>query len=440
MEQAMSQAVDATKVVAFVEPGQVQQQIMAALDSDQEFELVDELPDAQDATQRVIAAAPDLILIDDRLGGQPLLDLVDELATKFPEIPLIALLDDDNGTRAQQYLLAGFRAFLIKPFTQVNLVNSMRRIRELEARRASVLPAAVADHAQKAGPLQILTVYSPRGGVGCSTIAINLAVALQERLEVRVLLMEGKMAFGHLGLMLNSRLQNTIADLIPHAGALDEGLVEEVVVQHASGIHLLLSSPDINVAQGIRASELYSVVQALSRVFEIIVIDAGSHLDENTVTLMDVADRVLLITTPDLAALHDTSRFIQLSHSLGFPPNKVFTVLNRAGISGGIKVREIENALHQSLFARISEGDAKVIRSLNRGVPLLYGSTRSPVSKDIRALAAQLVSLRRSILGQRGSAASFSAPLPRSDNGRSARGRRKAGALRAANQQGPAGE
>jgi pilus assembly protein CpaE len=428
----MSQAVGATKVIAFVKPGELQQQITAALESDQEFELVDHLPGPEDATPQVVAAAPDLILIDDGLGGQPLLDLVDELATRFPDIPLIALLDEHNGARAQQYLLAGFRAFLIKPFTQVNLLSSMRRIRELELRRISVQSTANVGQSEKSGPLQILTVYSPRGGVGCSTIAINLAVALQERLDVRVLLMEGKMAFGHLGLMLNSRLQNTIADLIPHAGALDDGLVEEVVAQHASGIYLLLSSPDMNVGQGIRPSELYGVIQAVSRTYDIIVIDAGSHLDDNTVTLMDAADRVLLVTTPDLAALHDTSRFIQLSQSLGFPPNKVLTVLNRAGIRGGIKVGEIEKALRQSLFGRISEGNAKVIRSLNRGVPLLYGSSRSVVSKDIRALAGQLIAVRQSMEG-RGSPGTLPTQLMQTDNGRSARRRREAEALRLAN-------
>lgn len=426
----MSQVVNPGKVIAFVEPGQVQQQIKTALGSDREFELVAELHNMENAAQQVYAAAPDLILIDDRLGGDPPLDLADELALRFPDIPLVALLAKDNEAQAQQYLLAGFRAFLIKPFTQVQLLSSMRRIRELEARRRIAQPSSNRRPQATSDPLQILTVYSPRGGVGCSTIAVNLAGALYERLDARVLLMEGKMIFGHLGLMLNARPHNSIADLIPHAGALDEGLVEEVVSQHASGIHLLLSSPDLNVGQGIRPNDLYSVIQAVSRAFDIIVIDAGSHLDDNTVTLMDAANRVLLITTPDLAALHDTSRFIQLARGLGFPPNKVLTVLNRAGIRGGIRIREIESALHQSLFGRVSEGDAKVIRSLNRGVPLLYSASQSTVSKDIRALAGQLSALRREVIDQPTSQGASPAKLKRNGSERPAHGRRHAEALK----------
>lgn len=428
----MSQLGDPTRVMVFVEAGQVQQQIASALNSDQEFELAAELHNVDQATQRVYAVDPEIILVDDQLAGKRALDLVDELTFKFPDVPLVALLEHENSGKAQQYLLAGFRAFLIKPFTQMNLLSSLRRLRELEARRRAAHPAQDGRPQDRSGPLQILTVYSPRGGVGCSTIAINLAVALHERLEVRVLLMEGKMTFGHLGLMLNSRPQNSIADLIPHAGALDDSLVEEVVTEHASGIHLLLSSPDLSVGRGIRPDDLYSVVQAVSRSFDIIVIDADSHLDDNTVTLMDAADRVLLVSTPDLAALHDTSRFIQLSRSLGFPPNKLLTVLNRAGIKGGIKTREIESALHQSFFAMISDGDARVIRSLNRGVPLLYGASRSGISKDLRALAAQLTDMRQQLhaKGQSGRAAPV--PISANGNGRSVRAR-SASALKMAN-------
>ncbi len=389
----MSPSAIPTGVIAFIEPGQIQQQVKSAVNSDPEFQLVAELDSTENAAQRVYDASPDIIIVDHRIAGQPSLDLVDELALKYPEVPIVALLDGDDGHRAQQYLLAGVRTFMFKPFTQASLLSTLRRIGELEARRKAAQPVEQNGHSVESGPLQILTVYSPRGGVGCSTIAINLAVALNNQLDVRVLLMEGKMTFGHLGLMLNFRPQNTIADLIPHAGSLEEGLVEEVVSQHASGIRVLLSSPDLNVGQGIRPNDLYSVIKAVSSAFDIIVIDAGSHLDDNAVTLMDASDRVLLITTPDLAALHDASRFIQLARSLGFPPDKVLTVLNRAGIKGGIKIREIEAGLHQPLFGRVAEGDANVIRSLNRGVPILYGSSRSAVSKDIRALAEKLSAL-----------------------------------------------
>ena len=383
-----------TKIMAFIEAGPTQQQVRTALTANAEFELIAEAEGGEKACQNVLAAMPDIMVVDHQIADEPSLDLVDELALQFPDIPIVALLGDEDSLQAQQFLLAGVRAFMIKPFTQINLLSTLRRIRELEARRRTVQPTNGANSTQRADPLQILTVYSPRGGVGCSTLSINLAVALHEQFEARVLLLEGKLVFGHLGLMLNFRPQNSIADLIPHAGALDDNLVEEVVSQHASGIHVLLSPTDLNAGQGIRPEDLYNVIKAVSRMYDIIVIDAGSFLSENTVTLMDASDRVLLITTPDLASLHDTSRFIQLTGTLGFPADKVLTVLNRAGMQGGVKVREIESALRQKLFAQVSEGNAKVLRSLNRGVPLVFGSPRNKLSKEIRSLALLLSAMR----------------------------------------------
>jgi pilus assembly protein CpaE len=389
----MSQATSQTSIMAFVEPGETRQQVQAALVSDQEFRLVWAENGSGKAVSSVHAAAPDVILVDHQIGGQPSLSLVDELSAQFPEIPIVALLGEAESLQAQQYLLAGVRTFLIKPFTQVSLLNTLRRVQELESRRRAAQPSIGAGGHTQAAPLQILAVYSPRGGVGCSTIAVNLAIVLHEELDVRVLLMEGKMIFGHLGLMLNMRPQNSIADLIPHAGSLDEGLIEEVVSRHASGIHVLLGPPDLTVGQGVRPDDLYSVIKAVSRAYDVIVIDAGSFLNDNTVTLMDACDRVLLVTTPDLAALHDTSRFIQLTRTLGFPPEKVLTVLNRAGMQGGVKTREIAEALKHQLFAEISEGSASVVRSLNRGVPLMFGAAHNKMGRDIRALTVKLAEM-----------------------------------------------
>jgi pilus assembly protein CpaE len=242
--------------------------------------------------------------------------------------------------------------------------------------------------------MKILSVFSPRGGVGTSTVAINLALSLHSQIESRVLLFEGKQLFGHLGLMLNIRAHNDLTDLIPHAGALDAGLVKDVVTQHASGIDVLLSPSDVQAGQGVRPEDLLNILRGIRNMYDFIIIDAGSHLNENTVTLMDLSDKILLITTPDLAALHDVSRFINVvSRTLSYPPEKLLTILNRSNMMGGVKSKEIEIALHHSIFAQIPEDETKVLRSLNRGVPLLFHYPRSPVSRSIRQVAKTLAEM-----------------------------------------------
>lgn len=383
-----------TRVVVLCEPGPIQEQIATALSAQNEFLLTDVIANLERLARDLRAAEPEIILVDHRIGGQPTLDVIDDLALQFPEAPVVAILPGEDPLAAQQVMLAGARAFLVQPFTQVNLLSTLRRVRDLESRRRPTTAAGgAAPAAEDERPLKTVAVYSPRGGVGTSTLALNLALALHDQSDGRVLLVEGKLAFGHLDVLLNIRSRNTLADLLPHAAALDSGLVAEVVAEHATGLQVLLGPNDLQVAQGVRAEDLFNVLEGLKRLYDFLVIDAGSALDENTVTLLDAADRVLLVAAPELAALHDVSRFIQLSRALGYPPGKLLIVLNRAGLEGGVKTKDIEGALHHELYAQIPEDGANALRSLNRGLPLLVRYPRSPASRAYQQLARQVAGL-----------------------------------------------
>jgi pilus assembly protein CpaE len=400
-----------TRVIVIVDPGPIQQQIAAALNSQADFQLVDLVTSLDKAPQAIRAGQPDILLVGHELAGQPTVDVLDDLALQFPEVALVAILPDGDSTRIQQVTLAGARAFLIEPFTQLNLVSTLRRVRDLEARRGRAPAAAAKTEGET--PLQVLSVFGPRGGVGASTLALNLAIAFSEQTSRRVLLLEGKLGFGHLELMLNLRTRNTLAELLPHAHNLEETLVREVVAEHASGIHVLLAPSSLEVAQGVRAEPLFSVVDGLRPFFDYIVIDAGNRLDENTVTLLDLSDQVLLVTNPDLAALHDATRFIQVTRTLKYPLGKVLTVLNRAGLPGSLRVKDIESALRHDLYAQVPDGGPNALRSLNRGLPLLIKYPRNAASKGI-------VRLARSLL--RSGQAQVAAPKTAKANWRNGRG------------------
>lgn len=382
-----------TPLVALVGSASTHEQVSNALDVQNEFQPVVILDTLNGWVKEIRAANPEVILIDSVMDGQPTFELIDDLTLQFPDAVIVAILANDNPLNAQKAMLAGARAFIVQPFTGVALLSSLRRVRDLENRRRFSQTTAGGADPSMGEPMQIMTVYSPRGGVGCSTVAINLALAIHGQIESRVLLMEGKMLFGHLALMLNIRAHNDITDLIPHANLLDENLVKDVVVRHASGIDVLLSPSDVQAGQGVRPEDLLGILRAVRKMYDFIVIDAGSYLDENTVTLMDLSDRVLLLTTPDLASLHDASRFLQISRSLSYAPGKMLTILNRTGMLGGVKTKDIEAALHHEVFAYIPEDDPKVVRSLNRGVPHIYKYPRSSVSRSIRKIAKNVVEL-----------------------------------------------
>lgn len=393
------------RVVFIGDPGPTQQQITTALSNQSDFELIDMLTARDRLAREIRALEPRMVLIDSTLEGKPTIELLDDLAMQFPELPIISILPKDDAVQVQQVMLAGARAFLVQPFTQINLITTLKRVRELESRREQSKQTIATKGPDGVQPVRTISVFSPRGGTGVSTIAANLAVAIQEQTGKQVLLLEGKQYFGHLDVILNIRTRNTIADLLPHASSLDETLVQDVVLPHVSGIHVLLGPNDIQVAQGIRADDLYNVFISLQKIYPYIVIDAGSHLSENTVTLLDASDKILLVTSPDLAALHDASRFIQITKTLAYPNDKTLIVLNKESLPGGVRSNDVEGALHNQLFAVIPDGGANALRSLNRGIPMILKYSRSPMSKALVELGKKLTSLRLPTQGTQYSAA-----------------------------------
>jgi pilus assembly protein CpaE len=379
------------RVLYIGDPGPNQEQIATALASQPDFQLTKTMSSLDKMIKQIHAVEPDMILIGHQVAAQGTLDLIDDIVMQFAEVPLVAILPDNDPLRAQQVMLAGARAFITEPFTQVNLLSTLRRVRDLEARRVKSQDLSPVKVSEIQRQLRTFTVFSPRGGVGCSTLAANLAVELRAESGESVLLVDGKLFFGHLDVMLNIRARNTIADLVPHASALEAGLIGDVVEGHTSGIDVLLSPSDVQVAQGLRAEDLFNIMNGINKAYSFVVIDAGSALTENTVTMMDASDRILLVTTPDLVALHDASRFIQISRTLSYPPEKLMIVLNRANLDGGVKTKDIETALRHEVFAQIPDDGANVIRSLNRGIPLVVQYPRSPATKSIQRLAGTLV-------------------------------------------------
>ena len=386
----MSPAEKQIRIVALCDPGGTQQQITEALKTQNEFILVDVLSSKEMLARQIRAVEPDILLVDSQLENESTMDIIDDLVLQFPSTAVVAILPTNDPLIAQQVMLAGARAFLIAPFSQINLVSTLRRVTELEGRRQQTQTFTPTLVPEATRPLRSITFYSPRGGTGVTSIAVNTAIALAEETGKKVLLFEGKVFFGHIEVMLNLKVPNALSDLIPHMKNLDDGLIREVVAVHPTGIHVLLAPSNAQIAQGIHAEDIYNIFVGVSRHYDYVVVDGGGPLSDISVTLMDATDRIGLVTTPDLAALHDASRFLQLSKSLSYPPEKILMILNKAGIEGGVKLKDIETVLHNQVYHQVACDSANTLRSINRGIPFLIHYPHSSVSKAIQQLARNL--------------------------------------------------
>jgi pilus assembly protein CpaE len=379
-----------SKILTIIEDINVNQLVKFSLKDVDDFQIIEHSTVEEGIQSAIAKLQPNIVLLDFDVKKEHTYTIIDNIAATFPEVAVVVILQESEANVSDRVVLSGARAFLLFPFTKEKLLTTLRRLVELAKRNSpgsssKELSAALPEKAKNT-----FTVFSPKGGTGCTTIAINLAIALRNLREEPVLLMEGKLMFGHIALMLNIRSTNSITDLISHAGMLDTQLIKQVVVEHASGINVLLSPMSATGAQGIHADDLYKVITELQATYPVMIIDGGNYLHENTVTIMDASDKIIVVVNPNLASIRDVRQFFNICQELAYPKEKIMLVLNNSGHKTDIRHDEIEKILMQKITCEIQADDKLFLSSLNEGIPAIIKNPRHPANKAIKKLAVEI--------------------------------------------------
>lgn len=276
-------------------------------------------------------------------------------------------------------VMAGARAFLIKPYGAEELIAAVRTVtsRSPESRRARV-------RSDDEG--MVIAVYGPKGGSGTTTIATGVAAALASTKGKRVALVDLDLQFGDVGIALDLRSANTVTDLLAHPGQIDRAIVDDIFVQHRSGIRALLAPETLALAKTVDPEALTRMIDQLREHFDHIVCDVASNWDDVSAAVLEAADRVILVTTPELAALKDVQRSVVAAPALRVD-ERVRLVVNRWPGKAGVDVPEIERALGRRVALTIGSDGAAVTQALNSGLSVLDPTARVRVAKSYRDLA-----------------------------------------------------
>src|SRR5207253_600267 len=261
-----------------------------------------------------------------------------------------------------------------------------------QAAPAAAAPAgalAAAPAARDTG--KIITFFSPKGGVGRTTIATNLAVALHQTTQKTVVLVDGSLPFGDIAVILNmSPKAKTIADLVGSFDNTDSDVLESVLVSHSTGIKVLLAPPTPETAELITPANMKRTLEVLRETNAFVVVDTWPSYTEMVLTMLDVSDVVLVPMTLEITSLKNVRVFMEIAGKLGYDENKVQLVANRNDSSGGIKASDVEASLARKIpHTIVSDGRALVL-AVNRGVPFVISHKDSQVAKDIFTLAEKL--------------------------------------------------
>ncbi|MGP1674624.1 MAG: response regulator [Candidatus Limnocylindrales bacterium] len=375
---------DQTRLLIVEDVPQVAQYIRGLLNAQQSVKLLDVLSDGGRAVEQIGQLRPDVVLVDALLQGRikgP--KLVEQIHAAGLNVPVIVLTVPQNPIEIDP--ASGVHAVLAMPFSGFDLMNKISGVKK---EFAATSPVAAT---------RVTSVFAPKGGVGKTTIAFNLAVALGV-LEQRTVLIDGSLQFGDLRALLKVPVDApSILDL--PTDRIAESDLADVLWRDPSGIDILLAPPRIEMAEMITARDVDKIISLLRRVYSSIVIDMSSSINDINLGFMDASDTIIEIVTYDSTTIHSTIAMADTFRSIGYPATKVRYLINRSDSPGGIEPDALQRALGRVPEHRVVSDGQLVVRSNNDGVPFVLANPDAPISRDIAAVASDLLGIVRVPVG-----------------------------------------
>jgi pilus assembly protein CpaE len=367
-------------------------------------ENIDVIGSASNGVQAIHLARelkPDVIIMDVNMPDMDGIAATAIIKRDVPSAEVIILTVQDDIDYMRRAMLAGARDFLSKPPMIDDLVQSVLRAGEQARLQREKLPPVPLGRSMPVSIMggKIISVYSPRGGSGCTVIAANLAVALHSE-DTPTVIVDGDLQFGDVPVLFDSVSKLTVLDLAPRVAELDPEMVDEVLTTHSSGVKIL-HPPRPERAELVAGPHFSQLLTYLSKHFSYVIVDTSHRLSEVTMAALDVSNLILLVSTLDIPAIARTRKFVELVPLLNLDPQRVMLVINQHDQRVGITPEKLAHAFGKDTEAIIPLSRDLVLESINRGVPFMLRKTDAglPIGvamlKTSRTVRSRLVALEQ---------------------------------------------
>jgi pilus assembly protein CpaE len=348
-----------------------------------EIVVVGQAATAVEAIEKAKILQPNVILMDINMPGMDGIAAAEVIVEDVPGSHIIMMSVQVEQEYLRRAMIAGAKDYLIKPFTGDQLVLAIKQIYSNEQRRKSLLQFS----AKQPEPGKVITVFSTKGGIGKTTISTNLAVALSDKLGVRVGIIDGDLQFGDVSLFLNLVPKATIADLVKDIDNLDSALLESYLTPYNATLKVLSAPFRPEQAESISANHFTAILKVMRSMFDYVIVDTAPTFNETMLSVLDAADTILVVASLDLPTIKNVKLCLEIMESLHYSKEKIKLVLNRENSEGGIPSSEVEESLHCTFSALLPSDGKTVVGAVNRGVPFVVSHPETPVARSVFKLA-----------------------------------------------------
>ena len=388
---------DKIRVLIVDDVSETRENVKKLLQFESDVEVVGAARTGKEAIQASQDLNPDVVLMDINMPDMDGIAATEAIRAKQPAVQVVILSVQSDQNYMRRAMLAGARDFLTKPPMGDELISAIRRAGEMaqnEKDKAARVQAAVPAmgvpgvSTNYMGPRgKIIVVYSPKGGTGCTTLAVNLALSLKGA-DTRVALVDGNLQFGDVAMFVNEQGKNTVIDLAPRADELDAEIVEEVMVKHAaSGLHILAAPSRPEYAEKVSSGQFSKMLEYLTQLYAYVIVDTSPILSDPILATLDVSDLIVLVTTQDIPSLKNCRLFLDLLQNLGVQRSRVMFVINRFDKKVNITPERIAENLKQEVSLAIPVDEATAVKAVNRGVPFVLDNKNQPIARGVLAMA-----------------------------------------------------
>jgi len=348
------------------------------------FVVTGEAENGKEAVALAKRLKPDVVLMDINM---PVMDGIEATRMISVEMPMGTAVVIISVQGEQEYLreamAAGARGYLVKPFSADELVSTIRRTHDMEvARRAQLMPNIPLQ--RKLG--RIIPIYSAKGGVGKTVIAVNLAAELGKQRDSKVVLVDLDLQFGDVAIMLDTSPVRTIAD-IAREEEVDSETVEACLLRHGTGVSVLASPLRPEQAETVTGRHVQAILRLLAESYDFVIVDLEQRLDDISLTGLDMADIIVLVASTDLPSIKNAKASLEIMESLGYENSRIKLALSRPSREHGLDISEIEKTLNRKVDVQIPNDERVVSPSVNKGAPFVLSNPTAKVSIAIKDLA-----------------------------------------------------
>jgi len=330
-----------------------------------------------------------LVIVDRVTGPRSAIDVCREIRSTpaLAAIPVLCISQTDDVEERIRFLEAGADDVMAKPFDERELEARVEALL-LRFQRTKDLSPVVSGMVTSSGKGRIVAVYSPKGGVGTTTIAVNLAMARAASKPDRVCLVDLDLQFGQAATHLNVEVRQSLIEAVRDEAALREAeLLRTYATRHDSGLHLLAAPSAPEFAEVVTAEHVAAILGIILDTYDTVVIDAGSTLDERTMTVLERADTVVVPVYAEMAALRAVHSLLDYLNETGSVGAKTLFVLNTMFAREVLRLRDVEGALGTKVSAELPYDPFLYLKAVNEGVPILVGAPRSTAAERLQRFA-----------------------------------------------------